>query len=369
MAPAAAAGRKPFVGGNWKSNGSLESGKALIEALKGGVVAYKYKVDVVVCPIAPQLDFALKALKRTPIQVCAQDCSKTGEGAFTGEITAGQIKDFGINWTLVGHSERRTKYGDDDAACAAKVEKALEAKLGVIFCIGEQLEEREKGETDAVNKRMLDAVIPKIKDWSKVVVAYEPVWAIGTGKVATPEQAQETQAAVRKMLPADVQATVRILYGGSVTPDNCQELIKKEDIDGFLVGGASLKPSFTDIITACVPPLVLKKPVFVKISSVEPEMKGLNFFAKVLEVNKEDGITSVKVGDETGSVTLRVLVADKALACEVGKIMRIQNARVVMVKGFMNVQIDKWAALKPEDAVVGEVNTKKDMSAIEFELK
>merc|ERR1719436_1172396 len=161
-----------------------------------------------------------------------------------------------IPWTLIGHSERRTKYGESDEMTAAKVEQCQAAGIKVIFCIGELLEEREGGKTDEVNKRQLAAVLPKIRNWDDIVIAYEPVWAIGTGKVATPEQAQETHAAIRAHLreavSADVAEKVRIQYGGSVTPDNCAELIAKPDIDGFLVGGASLKPTFMDIITKTV---------------------------------------------------------------------------------------------------------------------
>mmetsp|Transcript_44630 Transcript_44630/g.92978 ORF Transcript_44630/g.92978 Transcript_44630/m.92978 type:complete len:366 (-) Transcript_44630:261-1358(-) len=361
-------GRKPFVGGNWKCNGTIASGTELAETLKNGSVMYKNAVEVVICPVAPQINMLSKIFKRSPLNVGAQNFSKDAEGAFTGEITASMLKDVGVNWSLIGHSERRTKYGETDEVCAAKVEKAQEAKLSIIFCIGELLEEREKGETDAVNKRMMDAVIPKITDWSKVVIAYEPVWAIGTGKVATPDQAQEAHAAIRKMLPEASAEKVRILYGGSVTTDNCKELIGKEDIDGFLVGGASLKPTFTDIITACVPVKPLTKPEFRKVSSIEPEQRGVNFYGKVLKAPESVGedASTVEVGDETAKVTLRVR-GDRSSACEVGKVMRVQNAKVIMVKGFIQVQIDKWAALKPAEEEIGEVG-KKDISAVEYEL-
>merc|ERR1719215_103870 len=152
------------------------------------------------------------------IQLGSQNVSKTGEGAFTGEVTAGQLVDFGVQWTLIGHSERRSKYGETDEDTALKVEKALAAGLKVILCIGELLEERESGKTDQVNERQLSACIPKITDWDRVVIAYEPVWAIGTGKVATPQQAQDTHKAIRKMVASavseDVANGVRILYGG-----------------------------------------------------------------------------------------------------------------------------------------------------------
>ncbi|CAJ1363799.1 unnamed protein product [Effrenium voratum] len=191
------------------------------------------------------------------MKVCAQNCGKNDAGAFTGEWTAANLVDLGISWTLLGHSERRSLYGETDADVAEKVAKCQEAGLNVILCIGEKLEEREGGKTDEVNKRQLGACIPKIKDWDKVVIAYEPVWAIGTGKVASPEQAEETQKAIRAYLSeaagAAVAEKVRIQYGGSVNPENCAELMKQPNIDGFLVGGASLKPTFMDIVKTAGP--------------------------------------------------------------------------------------------------------------------
>jgi len=366
--------RKPFVGGNWKCNGTLESAKTLIQSLKAGSAAYRNRVEVVVCPTTLHINLLSKLLRRGPITVGAQNISKTAEGAFTGEVSAGQLKDVGINWAIIGHSERRTKYGEDDEACAVKVEMAQAAELSVIFCIGELLEEREKGETDAVNKRMMDAVIPKIKDWSKVVIAYEPVWAIGTGKVATPEQAQEAHAAIRKMVleavSEEAAAGVRILYGGSVTPENCEELIGKPDIDGFLVGGASLKPTFTEIVTACVPPIPLKKPKFVKVDSIQPEQRGVTVYAKVVKAPESvaEDVFEIVVGDETATITLRVRGSERVKLCEVGKTMRVQNTHVIMVNGFIRLNVDKWAALKPaEEEITGEVSTSKDISGVEYE--
>merc|ERR1719277_2760550 len=246
--------------------------------------------------------------------MCAatQNVSATGFGAFTGELAAEHLEDCGIGWTLIGHSERRKLYGETDADTAKKVERCQEKGIKVIFCIGESLEEREAGKTDKVNKRMLDAVVEKVKDWKKIVVAYEPVWAIGTGKVATPDQAQDAHAAIRKMISSsvseEVAQSVRILYGGSVTPDNCKELIAKPDIDGFLVGGASLKPTFTDIITSCVPPIPLKKPKFVKVDGITPAARGVNFFGKVIKaatkVEGSEDLMEVVVGDATGICTL-----------------------------------------------------------------
>jgi len=245
-------GRKPIVGGNWKCNpATTKDADALLEAWKGkGFDASK--VDVVICPTALHLGYAKPALEAMGMQACAQNVSATGMGAFTGEWTAEHLKDLQVPWTLIGHSERRVKYGETDEVTAKKMEQCQAAGVKVMFCIGELLEEREGGKTDEVNRRQLAAALPKITNWADVVIAYEPVWAIGTGKVATPDQAQETHAAIRAYIReaagAEVADAVRIQYGGSVSPDNCAELISKPDIDGFLVGGASLKPSFSDII-------------------------------------------------------------------------------------------------------------------------
>lgn len=246
------AARKPIVGGNWKSN---PKNVADVDALAEEFVKCSFsKCEVVIAPISIHLGHCVNKFKDSSIQVAAQNCSKEGEGAFTGEITVGQIQDIKVNWTLIGHSERRAKYGETNEDLAKKVEKAQAAGLNVIFCIGELLEEREAGKTMEVCKAQMDAVFAKITDWSKIVIAYEPVWAIGTGKVATVEQAQEAHKGVRDIIAAgasaDVAAAVRIQYGGSVSPDNCAELIACPDVDGFLVGGASLKPTFTTIIEA-----------------------------------------------------------------------------------------------------------------------
>jgi len=251
--------RKFIVGGNWKCNpASAKEANSLLKDWKKGLPNVdKSKVDVVICPPALWMSTLSQSIEGLGMEVCSQNVGKNDAGAFTGEWTAANLLDLGIKWTLIGHSERRTKYGETDADVAEKVAKCQDCGVSVILCIGETLEEREGGKTDEVNKRQLAAVIPKIKDWDKIVIAYEPVWAIGTGKVATPDQAEETQAAIRAYLKsavsADVADKVRIQYGGSVTPDNCAELITKPNIDGFLVGGASLKPSFMDIVSKVGP--------------------------------------------------------------------------------------------------------------------
>lgn len=187
--------------------------------------------------------------------MAAQNVYDKPNGAYTGEISVEQLKDSNVTWTILGHSERRTILGESDEMVASKTKFATDGGLSVIWCCGESLEEREAGKTVAVVTKQLDALKAKIgSDWSKIVVAYEPIWAIGTGKVATTEQAQEVHAAIRQWLKEKVDAKAadetRILYGGSVSEKNCKELSKQADIDGFLVGGASLKPAFVDIINA-----------------------------------------------------------------------------------------------------------------------
>lgn len=189
------------------------------------------------------------------IEVAAQNVYDKPNGAYTGEISVEQLKDSSVTWAILGHSERRTILGETDEVVASKTKFATDGGLSVIWCCGESLEEREAGKTVAVVTKQLDALKAKIgSDWSKIVVAYEPIWAIGTGKVATTEQAQDVHAAIRKWLKEQVNDKAadetRILYGGSVSEKNCKELSKQADIDGFLVGGASLKPAFVDIINS-----------------------------------------------------------------------------------------------------------------------
>eukprot|EP00812_Abedinium_dasypus_P006247 NODE_1788_length_1062_cov_479.168818.p2 GENE.NODE_1788_length_1062_cov_479.168818~~NODE_1788_length_1062_cov_479.168818.p2 ORF type:complete len:290 (-),score=107.09 NODE_1788_length_1062_cov_479.168818:175-1044(-) len=250
--PAKGMPRKPVVGGNWKCNGTLKSVKDLLTGFAG--TADSERGETVIFPPSLFIGAARAASNNSKVSIGVQNASKTAEGAFTGEVTMGMVKDLGLEWVLVGHSERRALYGETDADCAAKVQAALAAGLNVMFCIGERLEERQTGKTKEVCCTQLQAVIPVIRaaDWARVVIAYEPVWAIGTGVVATPMQAQDAHYQVRMFINDQVGAptaqAVRILYGGSVSPANCTELGALPDVDGFLVGGASLKASFTDII-------------------------------------------------------------------------------------------------------------------------
>eukprot|EP00742_Colponemidia_sp_Colp-10_P001340 GILJ01001442.1.p1 GENE.GILJ01001442.1~~GILJ01001442.1.p1 ORF type:complete len:256 (-),score=40.72 GILJ01001442.1:139-906(-) len=247
--------RKPLVGGNWKCNGTVSTVSNLVELLNNAAVNFS-KVDVVVAPTALHVPL-VKASLKPDIQVSVQNMSKTNNGAFTGEISAEMVKEFGLTWCIIGHSERRQLYGETDEDVRIKIAQALGHGLSVIACIGETLAERERNETMSVLYRQLaavEAISSSLGPDANLVIAYEPVWAIGTGKVASPAQAQEAHFEIRKWLSENVSPAraqqARILYGGSVNAANCAELIRQPDIDGFLVGGASLKPEFIDILQA-----------------------------------------------------------------------------------------------------------------------
>jgi len=247
--------RRKVIGGNWKSNPATQAAvKELCESFKAEKFD-KTKVEVIICCVTLHGDVARASLGDSGIETGIQNISKTGTGAFTGEVTAEMAKEVGNGWCLIGHSERRSLYGETIPDTVEKLKKAQEAGLKVMFCIGEQLSEREAGTTDAVNEAQLGPALKEVKDFeNNFVIAYEPVWAIGTGKVATPEQAQETCANVRKFVAKEmgdeIASKVRIQYGGSSSPDNIAGLCGAAcpDIDGFLVGGASLKPAFTKMV-------------------------------------------------------------------------------------------------------------------------
>lgn len=242
--------RQFFVGGNWKCNGSVNQVNELVGMLNTATIPND--TQVVIAPSTIHLSDVKKSI-RSDIEVSGQDCWTQGGGAFTGETSAEMLKDLGAKWTVVGHSERRGN-GEEDSTVAVKAAYALKQGLSVIACIGETKEERESSKTIEVVTRQLGAYAKEIKDWSNVVVAYEPVWAIGTGLTATSEQAQEVQGELRKWIgqniSSDAAESIRIIYGGSVSAANAKELSTKPDIDGFLVGGASLKKDFLDIINA-----------------------------------------------------------------------------------------------------------------------
>jgi len=232
-------------------NGTIKSIRDIVHNLNNAKL--DSNTEVVIAPPSLYLLLTREHLRKG-LEVASQNVFDKPNGAFTGEISVDQLKDSGITWTIIGHSERRVVLTEDDSFVATKTKAALDGGLGVILCCGESLEQREKGITVQHVTGQLKAVADKVKDWSKIVVAYEPIWAIGTGKVATTEQAQEVHAAIREWMKKEVSAEAaektRILYGGSVSAKNCKELAKQADIDGFLVGGASLKPEFVDIINA-----------------------------------------------------------------------------------------------------------------------
>ncbi|CAI0539745.1 unnamed protein product [Linum tenue] len=232
-------------------NGTTEEVKKIVNVLNEAQIPSEDVVEVVVSPPYVFLPVA-KSLLRSDIKVAAQNCWVRKGGAFTGEISAEMLVNLDIPWVVLGHSERRALLNESNEFVGDKVEYALSQGLKVIACIGETLEQRESGSTMAVVAAQTKAIADKIKSWDNVVLAYEPVWAIGTGKVASPAQAQEVHAELRKWLAENVSAevaqTTRIIYGGSVNGGNCKELAGQADVDGFLVGGASLKPEFIDII-------------------------------------------------------------------------------------------------------------------------
>jgi triosephosphate isomerase len=245
--------RQPLVAGNWKMNGSRATVVELLEGIKDGLSAVK-TAEVAVCPPCVFIPEAAERLAGTAVAWGGQNLSTHASGAYTGEVSAAMLADFGCKYVIVGHSERRTLYGEDDAVVAEKFEAARKAGLLPIFCVGETLEERESGTTEAVIARQLDAVLERFgaKALAAGVIAYEPVWAIGTGRTATPGQAQDVHAFIRARIAgkdAAVADGIRILYGGSMKPDNAVELMAQSDIDGGLIGGASLKAS--DFLAIC----------------------------------------------------------------------------------------------------------------------
>ncbi len=246
--------RRTLIAGNWKMNGSLAANDVLLAGLKQGVGGDL--VDVAVCVPAPYLAQCAAALQGTSIRLGAQDVSTSVSGAYTGEVSGAMLQDFGCRYVIVGHSERRSYHGETSAVVARKALAALAAGLTPIVCVGETLDERDAERTAAVVGAQLDAVLDAVavSDLAKLVIAYEPVWAIGTGKTATPQMAQAVHAVLRARLAAtDAEAAsqVQILYGGSMKPDNAADLLAMADIDGGLIGGAALKAAdFNAIIAA-----------------------------------------------------------------------------------------------------------------------
>lgn len=244
---------RPLVAGNWKMNGSRAMVAELIAAIRAGMSGLD-EVDIAVCPPFPYLADAGAALRGSALLLGAQNVADQDAGAYTGEVSAAMLAEFGCRLVLVGHSERRQLYGESDELVARRFAAARRTGLVPVLCVGETLEEREQGSTERVVARQLNAVFALLGDqaFREAIVAYEPVWAIGTGRTATPEQAQVVHAYIRQLVAArdpDGAARLRILYGGSVKPDNAAALFAMADIDGGLIGGASL--SATDFLAIC----------------------------------------------------------------------------------------------------------------------
>lgn len=243
---------KKLIAGNWKMNGSLAANEALVQAMLAGIG--QPPAEVALCAPAPYLAQLQALLHGSPIAWGSQDVSAHEQGAYTGEISVAMLKDFGCRYAIVGHSERRQYHGETDEIVTAKAQRALSSGITPIVCVGETLAEREANETESVVKRQLAAVIHTVGHCiTEIVVAYEPVWAIGTGKTATPEMAQAVHAVLRAQLAAATTnpKRVHILYGGSMNAANAASLLAQPDIDGGLIGGASLKAAdFLQIVAA-----------------------------------------------------------------------------------------------------------------------
>ncbi|MFH1613495.1 MAG: triose-phosphate isomerase [Planctomycetota bacterium] len=249
---------KPFVAGNWKMNMDLAGSRTLAAELAQNLEGTAgEKVDVALCPPFVYLDAVRAALDGSWISVGAQDVYFENNGAFTGEISCAMLRDIGCSYVIIGHSERRHVLGETDDFINRKIKAAIEGGLLVIFCVGELLQQREAGKTETIVTKQINTGLQGInaEQVQAVTVAYEPVWAIGTGRNATPKQAREVHRIIRGLLAAkysrDIASKIRIQYGGSVKPDNARQIMEQDDVDGLLVGGASLKTNdFTAIINA-----------------------------------------------------------------------------------------------------------------------
>ena len=244
--------RTPMVAGNWKLNGTRASAVALANDIVSGCSGDA--VEVLVCPVSVHLADVAQSVSSSVVKLGAQNASIESEGAFTGEVAASMLGEYGCEYVILGHSERRSMFGDTDSIVAQKFVSAQKADLVPVLCVGETLEEREAGDAEKIIAAQLDAVIEMagIASFSNCVVAYEPVWAIGTGKTASPQQAQDVHAFIREKLAAldaGVASGLRVLYGGSVKPGNAEELFGMADIDGGLIGGAALNSE--DFLAIC----------------------------------------------------------------------------------------------------------------------
>ena len=251
--------RKVFIAGNWKMNKTAAEAKALCEALKESLAPLAGKVEVAVCPTFTSLATAVEVLKGSNVKVGAQNIHWAENGAFTGEISGAMLKEIGVEYVIIGHSERRQYFGETDETVNKRMQAALANGLKPILCIGETLEEREGNKTEAVLEQQIKGAFADICEckMDQITIAYEPVWAIGTGKTATPEMAEETHAFIRKTIAAlynqEIADAMVIQYGGSMKPENAQALVAQADIDGGLIGGAALKAdSFTALVTTAI---------------------------------------------------------------------------------------------------------------------
>ncbi len=248
--------RKKIVAGNWKMNNNLTETRDLLSELKT-----KFKntsnTEIIVAPTTTNLYYAAQELKQTTIKVAAQNMHQAESGAYTGEVSADMLKSVGVNTVILGHSERRAYFGETDELLAKKVNTALKHSMTIIFCFGEELKDRKNNNHFKVVENQLKSGLfhLSIDSWNNIILAYEPVWAIGTGETATPEQVQEMHAFIRKTIKDtygdNLAEKVSILYGGSVKPDNAEQIFAKPDVDGGLIGGAALKAeSFVEIINS-----------------------------------------------------------------------------------------------------------------------
>ena len=251
--------RSKIVAGNWKMNNDSKQTKSLVKGIKKGLkkVSLENNVQVIVAPTFVNLTSAIKRAKKSRIEVIAQNMHQESNGAFTGEISSEMLQGIGINTVIIGHSERRSLFGETDEILAKKMNTVIEKDMHAIFCFGEQLEDRQSGNHFSVVQDQLEKGLFHIEAnaWQNIVLAYEPVWAIGTGETASPDQAQEMHAFIRNLLKEKYNASIAdktsILYGGSVKPSNAEEIFLKNDVDGGLIGGASLKAKdFVEIIKA-----------------------------------------------------------------------------------------------------------------------
>jgi len=250
--------RKIIIAGNWKMNKNISEAIELVNGLKRELYNVD-SVDIVICPVFTALSEVNEITMDSNLKLGAQDMFWEDQGAFTGEVPGLMLKDVGCNYVIIGHSERRQYFGETDEAVNKKIKQALKVGLAPIVCVGENLEQREKNETFNIVKSQIEKCFEGITDQEalKIIIAYEPIWAIGTGKTATSQQAQEVHAFIRglleKLYDKDTASKMRIQYGGSVKPENIAELVSQEDIDGALVGGASLEiDSFASIVKNCL---------------------------------------------------------------------------------------------------------------------